>query len=551
MEASYRGTITRINDGIINCSGLENSFIGEVIKSHPRNPSIPVLGSIFDVDGETTKAAVPRGSDTSLRVGDYVTRTGLGPETRAGLGVLGQIVTPSGECVNTDDLDSFEYFMDTNYYSELVSLTTAAPGVTHRLPVRLPFHTGCVAVDCFLPIGRGQRELILGDNKTGKTSLALTAIINQRALNSDVWFELIRSMNWYSARPKIPSLLFTPCVYVAIGQKRAEIVRIRRTLVQHSAHTYTCIVFTAADQLASMQYIAPYAGCAIGEWFRDLGYHAPIVYDDLTQHAVAYRQMSLLLRRPPAREAYPADIFFLHSRLLERAAQLSYEFGGGSLTALPVVETQLGDISAYVPTNVISITDGQLFLSRKIGNLGRRPAIDFGLSVSRVGAASQVPAMASVSKTAKFTYSLYRRLATIERLGGDIPRVLQVKIDRGKRLNRFMTQKQYATLSLYEQIIGMYLFSTPMFDGIYHKYTSICARLFVPPKYAKVYLRGRAQAIVLNLKLFNNMLSSLPFNIVQADIEAIGRSVCTTMTILQPILLRNAVLEEVMLSAAS
>lgn len=551
MEVLYRGTITRIHDGIVYCSGLDNSFIGEVIEFHPKFSPVPVLGFIFDLDGETTKAAVLRGSDTSLRVGDYVTRTGLGPETRAGLGVLGQIVTPLGECLNIDDLDPFEYFMDTNYYSDLVSLYKDAPSVTHRLPVRLPFHTGCAAVDCFFPIGRGQRELILGDNKTGKTSLALTAIINQRGLNSDLWFEFIRTMNWYSARPRIPSFLFTPCVYVAVGQKRAEIVRIRRTLVQFSAHTYTCIVFTAADQLASMQYIAPYAGCAIGEWFRDSGYHALIVYDDLTQHAVAYRQMSLLLRRPPAREAYPADIFFLHSRLLERAAQLSYDFGGGSLTALPVVETQLGDISAYVPTNVISITDGQLFLSRKIGNLGRRPAIDFGLSVSRVGAASQVPAMASVSKLAKMTYSTYRRLAGLERLGGDIPRVLQARIDRGKRLNKFMTQPQYSTLSLFEQVIGMYLFSSSMFDGIDHKYTRICARLFVSPKYAKVYLRGRSQAIVLNYELFEQMLSSIPFDIIQPDLDRIGKSVCATMTILQPMIQGNAVLEEAMLSAAS
>jgi F-type H+-transporting ATPase subunit alpha len=551
MEVLYRGTTTRIHDGIIYRSGLEHPFIGEVILFHPRSSLPPVLGFVFDPDGGATKAAVSRGSDTILRVGDYVTRTGSGPETRAGLGILGQIITPLGECLNTDDLDPFEYFMDTNYYSEFVELTQGAPGVTHRLPVRLPFYTGCAAVDRFLPIGRGQRELILGDNKTGKTALALTAIINQRQFNFGVWFEAMRLMNWYAARPRIPAFPFTPCVYVAIGQKRAEIVRIRRALVQFPAHTYTCIVFTSADQLASMQYIAPYAGCAIGEWFRDRGYHALIVYDDSTQHAVAYRQMSLLLRRPPAREAYPADIFSPHSRLSERAAQSSHEHGGGSLTALPIVETQLGDIPAYVPTNVISITDGQLFLSRKIANLGRRPAIDFGLSASRVGAASQVPAMAAVPKSAKLTHATYRRLAGIERLGGDIPRVLQIRIDRGKRLSKFMSQAQYHTLSLYEQIVGMYLFASPIFDGVDHKYTSICAKSFISPRYAELYLSGRAQAIVANHKLFNHMLSSLPSDIIKEEVEIIGRSISETMRITQPISRRNTFLEGLMLSAAA
>ena len=539
-----RGFIRKIQDGILYCEGLVYAFIGEMVKIYPSKASEPMIGYVFDLEHNIAKVALLWGQEKNLTVGNEVFRMHRVPQTRAGVGVLGQIITPLGECINNEEIEDVDFFLQMNYFSEYVNMERGAPGVTQREPVRIPLYTGCAAVDCFFPVGRGQRELIIGDNKTGKTTLALTAIINQKRLNINSWFELSKHFKRLSNMPWDPSIGFTPCIYVAVGQKRAEIVRIRSTLEKYNATFYTCIVFTSADQLATLQYLAPYAGCAIGEWFMDKGYHALVVYDDLTQHAVAYRQMSLLWRRPPAPEAYPADIFYVHSRLLERAAQLSFALGGGSLSALPIVETQLGDISAYIPTNVISITDGQIFLSRRIANSGRRPAVDFGLSVSRVGAASQVPVMAAISKIAKISYSAYRRYAGIERVGGDIPIVIQYVIDRGKRMNDFMTQPQYVTYGLYEQALGLYLYSSKFFDGIDVKYTKMSIKILFSKKFAHTYLTGRARMLAMNSEEFESMLMSIPFDLVQKDFDQIGKGIRKVMLSLQRVMKGNREIEE-------
>lgn len=544
MKMAQRGFIRRIQDGILYCDGLVHAFVGEMVEIYTAQTRENMIGYVFDIENNITKIALLWGQEQNLTVGNEVLRTNRVPQTRAGVGVLGQIITPLGECINKEDIDKLDFFLQMNYYSAYVDMERGAPGVTQREPVRIPLYTGSAAVDCFFPVGRGQRELIIGDNKTGKTTLALTAIINQKRLNMNSWLELSKNFRIIDNEPSDPSIGYTPCIYVAVGQKRAEIVRIRSTLVTFDASFYTCIVFTSADQLATLQYLAPYAGCAIGEWFRDKGYHALVVYDDLTQHAVAYRQMSLLLRRPPAREAYPADIFYVHSRLLERAAQLSFALGGGSLSALPIVETQLGDISSYIPTNVISITDGQIFLSRRIANTGRRPAVDFGLSVSRVGAASQVPVMASISKIAKISYSAYRRYAGIERVGGDIPTVIQYVIDRGKRLNVFMTQPQYVTAGLYQQAVGLYLFSSKFFDGIDVKYSKLCIKLLFSKKFAKIFLTGRARMMGMNPEEYEPMLMSVPFDQVQDDFDQLGRGMRKIMRDLQGVMKGNSSIEE-------
>ena len=364
--------------------------------------------------------------------------------------------------LNKLDIDPMKYSFENMLSTCQVPLDIIAPGIVKRVSVRKPFLTGIASVDSFIPIGCGQRELIIGDNNAGKTSLAITALLNQRRFNR---LALWRGIESVTERLTEDKSFFVPCIFVGIGKKRSEIARIRRLLILKDAFYYTSFVYASSDDIASIQYLAPYAGCAVGEWFMNRGYDALIIYDDLSEHAVAYRQMSLLLRRPPGREAYPGDVFYLHSRLLERSSQMSFVLGGGSLTALPIVETKGGDISAYIPTNIISITDGQLFLSKTLINEGIQPAIDLKLSVSRVGSDAQYSSMSVVFKRIKYIMSLYHTYASAAKLGAINSR-LAVYINRGERIYQFYTQPVYETMTIDQVIIGLYTLSEGTLDEL-------------------------------------------------------------------------------------
>ncbi|NOY63825.1 MAG: F0F1 ATP synthase subunit alpha, partial [Nitrospirae bacterium] len=376
--------------------------------------------------------AVLFGEDTLIKEGDIVKRTGRIMEVPVGDALLGRVVNAIGQPIDgKGPINSKE--------SRMVDIV--APGIVERQPVKEPLQTGLKAIDAMIPIGRGQRELIIGDRQTGKTAIAIDAIINQK--DTDVY-----------------------CIYVAVGQKRAAVARVVQTLEEYGAMEYTTVVVATASEPAPLQYIAPYAGCAMGEYFRDNGKHALIIYDDLSKQAAAYRQLSLLLRRPPGREAYPGDVFYLHSRLLERAAKLSDEKGGGSLTALPIIETQAGDVSAYIPTNVISITDGQIYLEPDLFYAGIRPAVNVGLSVSRVGGAAQTKAMKQVAGTLRLDLAQYRELAAFAQFGSDLDKATLKQLERGKRMVELLKQDQYQPMSLDEQIIVLYAGTQGFLDDL-------------------------------------------------------------------------------------
>jgi proton translocating ATP synthase F1 alpha subunit len=394
-----------------------------------------------------------------------------------------------------------------------------SPSIIQRSPVTVPMMTGIAAIDCFFPLGRGQRELVIGDHNTGKTSLVLTVIINQRYINNVVceWSE---HNTWCDHKESS----FIPCIYVSIGSKRSEIVRIRKVLFDKQAIKYTCIVFSGADDLAAVQYLAPFAGCAVGEWFMDHGYDVLVVYDDLTQHAIAYRQMALLLRRPPGREAYPGDIFYIHARLLERSAQL---LRGGSLTALPIVQTFGGDISGYIPTNVISITDGQLFLVKSLINKGVRPAIDLGLSVSRVGSAAQYSAMTFVSKRIKSLYSLYRAYSGIVSVGGG-DREANVYIRRGERLISFLKQELFETYSFYKQVVCLYALTLDAMDSILPEHTKLFFEL-LSTRHILNILDSRFATYYLDTETIEPLLMVFSFELIQDDIDELVTTLCKVL----------------------
>merc|ERR1712224_128227 len=371
------------------------------------------------------------GDDRAILEGDSVKRTGAIVDVPIGEGVLGRVLDALGNPI--DGLGPLQA-------SERRRVELKAPGIIPRQSVHEPMTTGLKAVDSLIPVGRGQRELIIGDRQTGKTAIAIDTIINQKSINES---------------DDLKSHLY--CVYVAIGQKRSTVAQLFEILRKHGALKYTTIVAATASDAAPLQFLAPYSGCAIGEYFRDTGRHAVIFYDDLSKQAVAYRQMSLLLRRPPGREAYPGDVFYLHSRLLERAAKMNEETqGGGSLTALPVIETQAGDVSAYIPTNVISITDGQIFLETELFHKGVRPAINVGLSVSRVGSAAQIKAMKQVSGTMKLDLAQYREVAAFAQFGSDMDAATQQQLNRGVRLTELLKQVQYAPMPAEEQVCVLY-----------------------------------------------------------------------------------------------
>jgi len=413
VEIQETGTVLSTGDGIARISGLDRVAAGELLE-FPHS----IYGMALNLEEDNVGAAL-FGETHLVREGDVVKRTGRIAEVPVGEALVGRVVNALGEPIDGRGLIEAK---------ERRRIELKAPGIVARQPVKEPLQTGVKAIDAMIPIGRGQRELIIGDRQTGKTALVVDTIINQKA--GDV-----------------------TCIYVAIGQKRSTVAQVVDKLREYGAMDYTLVVAATASESAPLQYISPYSGCTIGEHIRDNGGHAVIIYDDLSKHAVAYRQLSLLLRRPPGREAYPGDVFYLHSRLLERAAKLSDARGGGSLTALPIIETQAGDVSAYISTNVISITDGQIYLETDLFYAGIRPAINVGLSVSRVGGAAQIKAMKQVAGTLRLDLAQYRELAAFAQFGSDLDAATQRQLNRGGRLVELLKQDQYAPLPVEKQIL--------------------------------------------------------------------------------------------------
>jgi F-type H+/Na+-transporting ATPase subunit alpha len=426
VQVDEVGTVLSLGDGIARLYGLDKVMYGELLE-FPHD----IAGLAMNLE-EDQVGAVLLGDYTHLREGDQVKRTGKILSVPVGDAMIGRVVNALGQPID----DKGPIAASDNFPVERL-----APGVVDRQPVREPMNTGLKAIDSMIPIGRGQRELLIGDRQTGKTAVALDTIINN-AKN-----DLI-------------------CIYCAVGQKRSSVAQVVQTLTDHGAMDYTVIVAATASEPAPMLYIAPFAACAIGEYFRDKGKHALIIYDDLSKHAVAYRELSLLLRRPPGREAYPGDVFYLHSRLLERASKLNDEKGAGSLTALPIIETQAGDVSAYIPTNVISITDGQIYLETDLFNSGVRPAVNVGLSVSRVGGSAQIKAMRQVAGTLKLDLAQYRELAAFSQFGSDLDKVTLKQLNRGKRLTELLKQPQFSPLPTEKQVIIIYAGNNGYLDDL-------------------------------------------------------------------------------------
>ena len=428
------GRVLSVGDGIARVHGLNKVQAGELVEF-----SSGVKGMALNLENDNV-GIVLFGSDTLIKEGDIVKRSGSIVDVSVGHGTLGRVLDGLG-----NPIDGKGPMTDVTKKRVEVK----APGIIVRKSVHEPVQTGLKAVDSLVPIGRGQRELIIGDRQTGKTAVAIDAILNQKAAH-DVGDETKKLY----------------CIYVAIGQKRSTVAQIMKTLEQADAMKYTTIVAATASDPAPLQFLAPYVGCAIGEFFRDNGMHAVIIYDDLSKQAVAYRQMSLLLRRPPGREAFPGDVFYLHSRLLERAAKMSDDVGAGSLTALPVIETQGGDVSAFIPTNVISITDGQIFLETELFYKGIRPAINVGLSVSRVGSAAQMKAMKQVAGTLKLTLAQYREVAAFAQFGSDLDAATQFTLNRGERLTELLKQAQFSPMPIEEQVVVVYAGTKGYLDKI-------------------------------------------------------------------------------------
>jgi F-type H+-transporting ATPase subunit alpha len=426
VDVSETGSVISVGDGIARIHGLEKVMAGELIE-FPHD----VAGIAMNLE-EDQVGAVLLGDYTEIKEGDEVRRTKRIMSVPVGDALIGRVVNALGEPIDGKGP------IQTTQYNPVERL---APGVVDRQPVKEPMQTGIKAIDAMIPIGRGQRELVIGDRQTGKTAIALDSIINQKG------GDLI-------------------CIYVAIGQKRSTVAQVVKTLEDAGAMEYTIVVSASASDPAPMQYIAPFAGCAMGEYFRDNGRHALCIYDDLSKHAAAYREISLLLRRPPGREAYPGDVFYLHSRLLERAAKLNKDNGGGSLTALPFIETQAGDISAYIPTNVISITDGQIYLQADMFNSNIRPAIDVGLSVSRVGGSAQVKAMRQVAGTMRLDLAQYRAMAAFAQFGSDLDKASINQLNRGRRLVEILKQGQLEPLPVEKQILILFAGTNAYLDDL-------------------------------------------------------------------------------------
>jgi F-type H+-transporting ATPase subunit alpha len=420
------GTVTSVGDGIARIHGLDRVMYNELLE-FPRG----VFGLALNLEEESV-GAVLLGESHLVKEGDLVRRTHRIMQVPAGPALIGRVVNPLGQPLDGKGPIRTEDHM---------FVECLAPGVVDRLPVREPLQTGIKAIDAMIPIGRGQRELIIGDRQTGKTAIAIDTILNQKGAG-------------------------VTCIYVAIGQKNSTIAYSIRILEDYGAMDYTIVVASSASDPSPLQYLAPYSGCAMGEYFRDKGEHALLVYDDLSKHAAAYREISLLLRRPPGREAFPGDVFYLHSRLLERAAKLNDEHGGGSLTALPIIETQAGDVSGYIPTNVISITDGQIYLEQELFNAGIRPAINVGISVSRVGGNAQIKAMKQVAGKLRLDLAQYRDLVTFAQFGTELDRASQAQLERGQRLTEVLKQDQYVPFPVERQVLIIYAGNRGFLDDI-------------------------------------------------------------------------------------
>jgi len=426
VEISEIGSVISVGDGIARVYGLEKAMAGELLE-FPHG----VMGLALNLE-ETQVGVVLLGDYTEIREGDQVKRTRRIMEVPVGEALVGRVVNALAEPIDGKGPIA---------KAQGEPIERLAPGVVDRQPVKEPLQTGIKAIDSMIPIGRGQRELIIGDRQTGKTAVAIDTIINQKGQN-------------------------VICVYVAIGQKRSTVAQVVKTLEENGAMDYTIVVSASASDPAPMQYLAPYAGCAIGEYFRDTKRHALCIYDDLSKHAAAYREISLLLRRPPGREAYPGDVFYLHSRLLERAAKLNDEKGAGSLTALPIIETQAGDVSAYIPTNVISITDGQIYLESDLFNSGVRPAVNTGLSVSRVGGNAQIKAMRQVAGSLRLDMAQFRDLAAFAQFGSDLDKATLAQLNRGQRLTEVLKQDQYVPLPVEKQIAIIFAGTNGLLDDL-------------------------------------------------------------------------------------
>ncbi len=426
VDVSEVGTVMSVGDGIARIYGLERVMAGELVQ-FPHN----VAGLALNLE-EDNVGVVLLGEYQAIAEGDEVRRTGRIMSVPVGAAIVGRVVNPLGQPIDGKGPINT---------SEFIPIERLAPGVVDRKPVKEPLQTGLKAIDAMIPIGRGQRELIIGDRQTGKTAIAVDTIINQKGKG-------------------------VICIYVAIGQKKSTVAQVVKTLEEHGAMEHTIVVSASASEPAPLQYLAPYAGCAMGEYFRDNKQHALAIYDDLSKHAQAYREISLLLRRPPGREAYPGDVFYLHSRLLERAAKMSDELGGGSLTALPVIETQAGDVSAYIPTNVISITDGQIYLETDLFHSGVRPAVNVGLSVSRVGGSAQIRTMRAIAGTLRIDLAQYRELAAFAQFGSDLDKQTQSQLNRGRRLVEILKQPQYQPMRIGLQVFSVFAGTQGILDNL-------------------------------------------------------------------------------------
>ena len=433
-QVSEVGQVLSVGDGIARVHGLDNVQAGEMVE-FPGG----IKGMALNLEADNVGIVI-FGSDSAIKEGDTVKRTGTIVDVPVGKGLLGRVVDGLG-----NPIDGKGPLVDVTR----MRVEVKAPGIIPRKSVHEPMQTGLKALDALVPVGRGQRELIIGDRQTGKTAVAIDTFINQKGVNAGT----DESKKLY-------------CIYVAVGQKRSTVAQIVRALEENGAMEYSIVVAATASEPAPLQFLAPYTGCTMGEFFRDNGMHAVIVYDDLSKQAVSYRQMSLLLRRPPGREAYPGDVFYLHSRLLERAAKLNEKNGSGSLTALPIIETQAGDVSAYIPTNVISITDGQIFLETELFYQGIRPAINVGLSVSRVGSAAQIKAMKQVAGTIKLELAQYREMAAFAQFASDLDASTQRLLARGQRLTELLKQGQFAPMVIEEQVVSLYCGTRGFLDGL-------------------------------------------------------------------------------------
>ena len=454
IEQTETGTVTMVGDGIARAAGLDNCMAGELVQFESGT-----YGMAQNLE-ENSVSIVLLGDDEGIKEGSTIKRTGKVVSVPVGEGMIGRVVNALGQPIDgKGPIEAADYR----------AIESPAPGILDRQPVKQPLQTGIKAIDSMIPIGRGQRELIIGDRQTGKTVIATDTIINQKG--KDVL-----------------------CIYVAIGQKRSTVATLVENLEKNGAMAYTTVVCATASELSPLQYIAPYAGCAMGEYFMNKGKHVLIIYDDLSKHAVAYRALSLLIRRPPGREAYPGDVFYLHSRLLERAAKLSDRLGGGSMTALPIIETMAGDISAYIPTNVISITDGQIFLESELFNAGVRPAVNGGLSVSRVGGNAQTKAMRKVSGQLRLDLAQYRELAVFAQFGSDLDNATRDMLSQGEKLTELLKQGQYSPVPMAEQAVLLYVMTRGLATNLDVKQIADFKVKFIE------FLRARYPQILLRIE---------------------------------------------------